>query len=109
MIPLSARENVTLTDEDGVVWTFKPKTGDNERELMAFMEEGFSDFNVARLDKLGDFFDRVVVSWKDEKGRMPKIAEGKKPSSLFAIEEKINVLGDLWNRANRLTKEEKKT
>lgn len=105
MIPLSKRESVTHTDEDGVIWEFVPKTGLVERQLIAMIEGAEKIGAVERYDIWSDFFNRIVKKWTSDK--MPKF--GENPAQYFAQEEIIRIVLEYWTKANTLTAEEKKS
>lgn len=107
MIPLSTRESVTHTDSDGITWTFAPKYGDFERELMGIPEASQKMTLSEQCAKTDEIIDRIVKGWSGGPANMPKFPQDGKPSRLFAQSEKSELIM-MWNKANQLTAEEKK-
>ena len=96
MIPISSKEFIEYKDPaDGVVFKFKPKTGTLEREMYELWNEK-KDLTMKEIHeadiKLMDFINKILVS----------------PKADYNSDECAQILR-LWNDANRLTKEEKKS
>ena len=96
MIPLSMKEFVEFKDTDGIVFRFKPKGAMLERQQMDIWREGETVDQYR--DKLDNFIDSILI--------LPLYAD--MPSKIFNSEEKIELLR-MWNEANKLTREEKKS
>ena len=96
MIPLSMKEFVEFKDTDGIVFRFKPKGAILERQQMDIWTEGESIEKYR--DKLDAFIDSILI--------LPLYND--MPSKVFNSEEKIELLR-MWNEANKLTREEKKS
>jgi len=109
MIPLSCKEGstVTHTDEDGVVYTFKPKSGLLENEFFDLTDtEGhIKESTKEYLQREKDFFDKVVLKI-DPKDKY-KIT-GEKLSEFYTSRERGIIVG-YWHTANFMTDEEKKS
>jgi len=116
------QKTVTITDDDGVTWTFATKTGANELRLIEINEAFNGGFkkNEAGEDVIGPdqynawirdtagFFDEIVRGWSDPSGAMPDFAAVTSPAALFTGAERSAVFS-LWHRANNLTSEQKKS
>ena len=97
MIPAFSKENVTYKDQDNTSYTFLPKTGILERELVAaFSTTEDSEQTVKKMDEL---IDKILIA---------PVKEGQKASDLYNSEEKMEII-KYWNAANRLTVPEKKS
>ena len=96
MIPLSMKEFVEFKDTDGIVFRFKPKGAMLERQQMDIWVDGESIEKYR--DKLDAFIDSILI--------LPLYND--MPSKVFNSEEKIELLR-MWNEANKLTREEKKS
>lgn len=90
MIPVSSKESVEYKDKDGVVFTFKPKSGTLEREMWSIWKAG--DDNDTTANKLDAFIDKILLS----------------PKADYNSEEKARII-KFWHDANALTVEEKKS
>jgi len=96
MIPLSMKEFVEFKDTDGIVFRFKPKGAMLERQQMDIWVDGESIEKYR--DKLDAFIDSILI--------LPLYND--MPSKVFNSDEKIELLR-MWNEANKLTREEKKS
>ena len=92
MIPVSSKESIDYVDEDKVAWKFKPKTGSLERELFDLYDDKLEWKD--RLDKVKTFIAKIVVSPKE--------------GTDFNSDEHAEIIR-IWNIANRLKPEEKKS
>ena len=109
MIPLSAKGFVEHKDEDGIVWRFKPKCGDTEDTLLAYISNKENIPMEQSVKNAREFIDAILISWSDPeaKGMVAFPTDGK-PSRIFTAEERITIM-TYWNKANGLSGEEKKT
>ena len=104
MLPLSCKESVKHTDDDGIEYVFKPKTGDLEIELLEIYDSRESTQISEWVKRMREFFKKIVVSVKDPKNGFSSndfinSANGQEQSRVIEI----------WHKANSLTVEEKKT
>jgi len=90
-----------------VVFTFKPKSGELERELLTLFEESKADTLIVQADKSDGFINKILLGWSDSQNRMPPFPEDKQPARLWNQDEKGQLI-NLWNKANALTVGEKK-
>lgn len=97
MIPAFSKDAVTYKDNDNTTYTFLPKTGILERELVAVFSD--TDNNEALVAKTDALIDKILLTPK------PK---DLKPSEAYNSEEKMELVR-YWNIANRLTIPEKKS
>jgi hypothetical protein len=107
MIPLSAKGFVEFTDEDGIIWRFKPKCGDTEDMLLSYVE-GKEIAYSASVKNARDLVDLILLGWSDPQNKgMKQFPTDGKASVLFTPDERGKIL-EYWHKANRLTVEEKK-
>ncbi len=109
MIPLSMRQkSVTITDDDGITWTFAVKTGDSELRLIQCYEAARGDTGEW-IRKQIDLFNEIVQGWKaPDDSAMASFPSGGNPAALFTSLERAEVFA-LWHKANSLTVEQKKS
>jgi hypothetical protein len=106
MIPLCCLDKIDYTDEDGTKWTFKPITGDLEREYIKMFKALEEDEEKA-ANMLNALFNKVVLKCcpKDK----PDFFKKRKIGNMISIKEKMNVVIRIWQDANALSVDEKKT
>jgi hypothetical protein len=109
MIPVSCKESIEYKDEDGIVWKFAPRYGALEREFIQLSDTVIGKPILEQLALMDSFFDKILIGWKDEKGRMRPFPSDKKPSAILNQNEKTRVVFRYWIEANKLTPEEKKS
>jgi hypothetical protein len=104
MIPLSMKNEITYKDKDGNTWIFRPKTGEREYAFYKMCDDDNSEGRKVEdiFKRHDDFVDDVLIS------TTAGDFQGKKPSQIFIQEEKAEIL-KMWNDANKLTVEEKKS
>lgn len=95
MIPISSKEFVEIKDSDGTQWRFKPKSGTLETEMYLIWENEISQEDSNK--RLDAFMEKIVLS---------PIDEYKKAD--YNSHEKCKII-NLWNTANRLEVEQKKS
>jgi hypothetical protein len=109
MIPASCKESVPFTDKSsGIAYTFKPKSGAREREVMQMaLGDNEKLSAIESANKLDAVINDIVLGWQDPNNKMPKFGSVK-PADVFNMEEKW-LLIKWWGEANALTAEEKKS
>jgi len=104
MIPLSMRESISYKDEDGLDWTFKPKTGEIERILLGMRAGAEPEAVVAETDRV---FGLIFVSVIDPAGKY-KTVKTEDGLKLFSTTEKMEILRMWSEKANAIPAEDKK-
>jgi len=105
MIPASVKGYVEYTDDDGVTWRYKPKCGDTEDALIAYIANKEAPNDAATNSR--KFLDSILIGWTDPKSRLPPFPVSN-PSSIFTTEERGRLF-TYWHKANALSEDEKKT
>lgn len=105
MIPVCAKERIEYTDEDGVVWTFLPKTGRRERALVELGDKAQTMTPAEAMDSTAIFIDEILVKWNGKGLPDPGVA---KLSAFLNSAERWRVI-EMWGKANELPPEEKKS
>lgn len=108
MIPVSTRQYIQHTDDDGITWHFKPKYGEIEIEFLQIVESTKSQGIIASAEVSDSFIDKIVLGWNDPQKRIVDYPADKRPSKLFSQDEKAELLS-MWHNCNRLSQEEKKS
>jgi len=107
MIPLTCRPDVfvTHTDDDGVEYKFRPKSGVLEAEYFEFVGRLESMTIAEYVAQEKAFVDKILIS-VNPKGKftMPDGAFSK----IYNAKERKTII-DYWFIANTLTDEEKKS
>jgi hypothetical protein len=107
MIPVSSKGFVQYEDEDGVIFKFKPKSGDVEDKLMTYYANDDKDL-VKVINSAKELFNFVLLGWEDVKNvGMPSYPKDKNAAKLFTPDERTQIL-QYWHKANVLTPVEKK-
>jgi hypothetical protein len=101
------QKSVTITDADGVTWTFATKTGDSELRLIQSYEAAKGDTGEW-IRKQIDLFNEVVQGWNDPQGRLSAFPADNNPAALFTSLERAELFA-LWHKANSLETEQKKS
>ena len=101
MIPLSCKETVSYTDNDGIVYTFKPKTGALEKEFFSLYDDREQAEASTWLGKVEVFLHKILVSVADPQKRFDGVPD-------YNTREQQEILS-FWSKANELTPEEKKS
>ncbi len=107
MIPISCTENsfVQIIDSDGVVWRFKPMSGELEDKIESYWSNLRNESGINTLSSR-DVVDAVLIGCEDPQGRftLPK----ENPSKALTAPERNEIIS-LWYKANVLSTEEKKS
>jgi hypothetical protein len=106
MIPLCCLDKVDYTDEDGTEWSFKPITGDLEREYIK-MNESINEQKDDSVKLLNDLIKKIVLKCRPKD--KPDYFKKRKISDSLTINEKLKVIIQVWQKANELSINEKKT
>lgn len=112
MIPLCCRDNINFEDNDGTVWLFAPMTGRLEREVIEFTRDfqgyGNNDSDDSKLiSRLNSLVLKTVISCYPKSN--PSFFNDKNLVDELTINEKVNVIYKIWNKANTVSTEEKKS
>jgi hypothetical protein len=106
MIPLCCLDKVEYTDEDGTEWTFKPVTGDLEREYIK-MNESINEQKDNSVKLIDELIGKVVLKCRPKD--KPDYFKRHKICDSLTINEKLKVIIQVWQKANELSASEKKT
>jgi hypothetical protein len=91
-----------------VIWRFKPRCGDTEDALMAYMEHKENSSSEYAINSR-KFLDSILLGWTDSKNKgMPAFSALGNNSLIFTTEERSRLF-TYWNKANTLNEDEKKT
>ena len=105
MIPVCSKESIDYTDEDGVVWTFLPKTGRRERALVDLGEKAQGMSPADAMEASASLVNEVLVGWKGP--GLPAFPDGG-AADLLNSGERWRII-EMWGKANELPAEEKKS
>lgn len=106
MIPLCCLDTVEYTDEDKTKWIFKPFTGDLEREYIKLME-AIREENEESVKMLDTLIEKVVLKCSPVSN--PDYFKRRKIVKEMIRSEKLKIIFNIWQKANDLSDDEKKT
>jgi hypothetical protein len=102
MIALSKNDVINYTDSDGNTFNFLPNTGAIEREYLVVAKLSGEEC----FERMMDYFDKVVIGWSGP--HLPPFPQDKKGSNVLSSTERLAVL-ELWQDANKLSRDQKKS
>lgn len=112
MIPLCCRDVIKYVDEDGTKWTFAPMSGRLEKEVIDFSND-FQGYGKDENDdkklitRLNSIILKIVISCGPKDNRA--YFNDKNIIDELTIKEKVSIVFTIWNKANTVSVDEKKS